>query len=319
MINYKDTILIIGAGSIGERHIRNLLSLGYTNINVWRTRQLPLRTLSEQKVKVITREEDLDIIQPKVAFICTPTALHIEQAIACAKRGIHILIEKPLSDRLEGVDQLKFLARQNNIYVKIGYMMRFHPLMVQLKEMIGQKAYGPLLSFTTHWGEYLPDWHPWEDYRISYAARKELGGGAGLTLSHDIDMVNWLTADTVEKFHALKNYVSSLEVDVEAGIDFLIKYRNGVTGHIHLNFFEKPANRFMLFVFEEGSVCFNYYKAVLKINTKQGAKEIRADNFDRNQLFMDQARTFFSELATFTVQDSIRNIEESELIIKMCI
>jgi predicted dehydrogenase len=314
----SDPVLVIGAGSIGERHIRNLLSLGYSNILVLRARRIPLRTLNEETIQVINSLDELGPIQPIAAFICTPTSFHLQQAIICAEKGIHLFIEKPLSHTLEGIHKLKQIIAEKEVYVKIGYMMRFHPLMLKVKEIIEQRTYGNLLSFTTHWGEYLPDWHPWEDYRTSYAAKKELGGGAALTLSHDIDLVNWLMGFPLENYCVMKNHRSSLEVNVEAGIDFLVKYQNGITGHIHLNFFEKPANRYMLYVFEEASVHFNYYQAMLAIKTTEEVQEIAIENFDRNQLFIDQTVAFFNELEKFTVQDSLKNIAESEIIIEMC-
>jgi predicted dehydrogenase len=197
-------------------------------------------------------------------------------------------------------------------------MMRFHPLMQKLKNSIEQHTYGNLLSFTTHWGEYLPDWHPWEDYRTSYAAQKELGGGAALTLSHDIDLANWLAGSSLKQYYVMKNYRSSLEVNVEAGADFLVNYENGVTGHIHLNFFEQPASRYMAFVFEEGSIHFDYYKAVLFIKSKEGTQEIAVENFDRNELFVEQTKAFLHGLQQYTLQDSLQTIAESELITKMC-
>lgn len=313
----SDKILVIGAGSIGERHIRNLLSLGYSNIHVLRSRNLPLRTLPEEKIQIIETIHDHNL-NFKAAFICTPTALHLSQAIMCAEKGIHLFIEKPLSHRLEDIDILKKLVLKNNIYIKVGYMLRYHPLMIQLKKIISQEQLGKLLSFNTHWGEYLPDWHPWEDYRSSYAAKKELGGGAALTLSHDIDLVYWLIEKPLKEFYAMKNYASKLEVNVESGADFLLSYHHGLTGHIHLNFFEKPASRYMWFIFEEGSIYFDYYEAVLSIRTKEESKEIKISDFDRNQLFIDQTKSFFNELESYTTHDSLRNIQESELIIRMC-
>ena len=190
--------------------------------------------------------------------------------------------------------------------------------MIKLKTIIAQHTYGNLLSFTSHWGEYLPDWHPWEDYRLSYAAQKELGGGAALTLSHDIDLVNWLAGSALEKYYVLKNNRSRLEVNVESGVDFLLKYKNGVTGHVHLNFFEQPANRYASFGFEEASIYFDYYKAALIIKSKESIQEISLKEFDRNQLFIEQMHTFFSQVKEYTIQDSLNNIAESELIIEMC-
>ncbi len=231
---------------------------------------------------------------------------------------MHLFIEKPLSHTPEGLEQLKETVARKGIYLYVGYMMRFHPLVRELKEIIRSERFGKLLSFTTRWGEYLPDWHPWEDYRTSYAARKELGGGAALTLSHDLDLVLWLNDVPLDKYYALPNFASLLEVDVEGGMDFLLRFVNGVTGHVHLNFFEKPPCRYMHFVFEGSAVHFDYYASALRVYSKAGNNSDELPNFDRNQLFVDQTIHFFNQLKTFRPEDSLQNIEDSARIIGMC-
>jgi predicted dehydrogenase len=231
---------------------------------------------------------------------------------------MHLFIEKPLSHTVQGLERLKEVVAQQGVYVYVGYMMHFHPLMIQLKQLIQTGRYGRLLSFTTHWGEYLPDWHPWEDYRASYAARRELGGGAALTLSHDLDLVLWLVPSPLTAYQALPNYASALEVNVEGGMDFLLRFGSGTTGHVHLNFFEQPARRYLHFVFETGTVGFDYFAAELQIASRAETRSVKIPNFDRNQLFVDQTIYFLEQLKTFRTEDSIRMIETSAQIIGMC-
>ncbi len=318
MIDAYSPLVVIGAGSIGERHIRNLLAMGYQNIHVMRQRNLPLRTVAPDTVRIFSNLEDIAQIRPVAAFVCSPTALHLSQTMTCVEMGVHVLVEKPLSHMKQGMNRLKSLVIENNVYLHVGYMMRFHPLVQRLKQAIERLEYGRLLSFNTHWGEYLPDWHPWEDYRTSYAARRDLGGGAALTLSHDLDLVNWLTSSPVKKYRTLKNRASSLEIETEAAADFLVAYENGVTGHVHLNFFEQPARRQLTFVFETGSAHFDYFANKLTFATKEKSQMETAPGFDRNQLFLDQTAFFLDKLTDFTTEDSLRQVQESELIIKMC-
>jgi predicted dehydrogenase len=318
MITPTDPILIVGAGSVGERHLRNLLALGYGNLVAYRQRNLPFRTLDPGVVRVVTDFAEALALGPKAAFIASPTAQHLPQALACAEAGMHLLIEKPLSHTVEGLDQLKAVAARRGVYVQVGYMMRFHPLVRELKAIIDEGRYGRLLSFTTRWGEYLPDWHPWEDYRTSYAARKELGGGAALTLSHDLDLVLWLVPSPLAGHYALSNHASALEVDVEAGMDFLLQFRDGTTGHVHLNFFEQPATRYLHFAFERGTVRFDYYDNALKISTPAGEEELSREGFDRNQLFLDQTEYFLRKTRSFDPAEALAQIEQSERIISLC-
>ncbi|MBD0255217.1 MAG: Gfo/Idh/MocA family oxidoreductase [Cytophagales bacterium] len=318
MIQPTDPILIVGAGSVGERHLRNLLALGYGNLVAYRQRNLPFRTIDPGQVRVVTDFAEALALRPKAAFIASPTAQHLAQALACAEAGIHLLIEKPLSHTTEGLDRLKAVVARRGVYVQVGYMMRFHPLVRELKAIIDEGRYGRLLSFTTRWGEYLPNWHPWEDYRTSYAARKELGGGAALTLSHDLDLVLWLVPSPLRDSCTLPNRASALEVDVEAGMDFLLHFDDSTTGHVHLNFFEQPATRYLHFAFETGTVRFDYYANALKISTPAGDTVRSEEGFDRNQLFVDQTVHFFRKIGSFDPAEALAQIEQSERIIHLC-
>jgi len=303
---------------VGERHLRNLLALGYRNLVAYRQRNLPFRTLDPGQVRVVTDFAEALALGPKAAFITSPTAQHLPQALACAEAGLHLLIEKPLSHTTEGLERLKDVAARRGVYVHVGYMMRFHPLVRELKAIIDEGRYGRLLSFTTRWGEYLPNWHPWEDYRTSYAARKELGGGAALTLSHDLDLVLWLVPSPLAGHYALPNRASALEVDVEAGVDFLLQFGDGATGHVHLNFFEQPATRYLHFAFERGAVRFDYYANTLKVSTPAGGEVLSREGFDRNQMFLDQTEYFLRKISSFDPAESRAQIEQSERIINLC-
>jgi predicted dehydrogenase len=315
---FDKTILIIGAGSIGERHIRNLWSLGYHKLYVYRQRNNPFRDIQDAEVEVLTDWEDVTRIQPFAAFITSPTSQHLTQATLCAKMGMHILVEKPLSHTLNGIDLLINVVKENGIYLQVAYMMRYHPLIVKLKNIIDLKELGNLLSFTSKWGEYLPDWHPWEDYKTSYAANKELGGGAALTLSHDIDLANWLCGSDIAQFHIIKNTRSKLEVDVEAGADIIVKYKNGISGHIHLNYYEKIPERYLKLVFDNGSVHFDYFNSALYIRKKDIQENIVLNEFDRNDMFLLQTKSFFENINSYSISDSVSQIAESETIIKIC-
>jgi len=318
IVSKQDPVLVIGGGSIGERHIGNLLRLGYTHIVVLRSRMLPFRNLDPTHLTIVTDWESALVLKPKVAFICTPTSLHIEQAIRCAQNGISILAEKPLSHNGEGVSELIDACKKSGVYVQVGYMMRYHPLAEKIKTWIEDKSWGRLVSFSTHWGEHLPDWHPWEDYRESYAARKELGGGAALTLSHDLDLVIWLMNSPLAKHHLIKNCTSGLEVNVDSAADFLLAFENGVTGHVHLNFFQKVARREYLFEFTEASVCFDFFLNQILVKQKNESETLRLENFERNDLFLRQTEDFFNRLQTYSPEDTHQNILDAARVVELC-
>lgn len=317
--NLNKTVVVFGAGSIGERHLRNLWYLGFKNLIVFRQRNLPFRNLEEVQVKTITTWKELKQNKPFAAIICSPTSQHLTQTLKCIELGIHCLVEKPLSHNLSSFSSLYSALEKNNVFIYIGYMMRFHPLVEEIKKIIISEKYGNLLSLNSKWGEYLPNWHPWEDYRESYAAKKKLGGGVALTLSHDIDLSNYLVKSIVDSYSIIKSFKSNLEIDVESGADILIKYRDNTVSNIHLNFYEMNKERYLKIIFDRASLNFDYYRNSLTIKEENGEKKlIKLEKFDRNSLFIDQSKYFFSKINNFKKKESLTNIKESELIIKIC-
>ncbi len=316
MMQKTDYCLIIGAGSIGERYIRNLWALGYKNIVVLRTRSLPFRDIGDASVTVVTSWKEVEQLKPIVAFVCNPTAMHLKSAMECAGRGIHVLVEKPLSHTVEGFDLLAQKVRDKNILVHVGYMMRHHPLLKNVYEMVTSKPYGKLLQLQSYWGEYLPDWHPWEDYRTSYAAKRELGGGAALTLSHDLDLACWIAGGKLTEYKRVFNLSSPLEVDVESGADFLLQYDTGVVANVHLNFFQRSKERWYKYVFEDAVIFIDFFKSEMIIRDAAGERSERLEHFDRNDLFIEQIQYFFDSLNQ--PEKSAVSIAESKQIITLC-
>jgi len=315
MIQKSDYCVVIGAGSIGERYIRNLWALGYRNIVVFRTRNLPFRDIGGASVKVVTSWNEVEAFKPVAAFICNPTALHLASTMECVARGIHVLVEKPLSHTIEGIDVLAKAVAEKNILVHIGYMMRHHPLLIKIKNLTSSGKYGKLIQLHSHWGEYLPDWHPWEDYRTSYAARRELGGGAALTLSHDLDLALWIAGGSLTTYKHVFNFSSSLEVDVESGADFLLQFDSGVTANVHLNFFQRSKERWYKYMFEQAVIFIDFFRNEMSIRESKGEQLERVENFDRNDLFLEQIEYFFASLKQ--PEKSAINIAESKQIINL--
>lgn len=318
MSDLNKTVAVIGAGSIGERCIRNLWQLGYRSILVFRQRNLPFRDIGEATVEVITNWNELLQRKPYAAFICTPTSLHLSQSVELIRHEVHTLVEKPLSHSSQGFDELKKVVSEGRALLWVGYMMRQHPILKVTKQIIQDKEYGNLISMQSRWAEYLPAWHPWEDYRQSYAAQKGLGGGVALTLSHDIDMVNWLSGSFVVTSHIIKNYRSSLEVDVESGAEIILQYENGITAGLHLNFYEKSKERFLKLVLDEASLSIDFFEPSLTIKTNTKTETKKFPNFDRNHLFIDQLGAFMNQTTAFQATDSLRHLAESQKIISIC-
>ena len=181
-------ILIAGLGSIGRRHLRNLQDMNIGEFVLLRSQRA---TLPDDELVGIPTEQNLTEAlqrhQPDAVVVSNPTAFHLDIAIPAAQAGCHLLLEKPISHTMERVPTLAKIVAQKNLKVLVGFQFRFHIGLQRIKELLDNGTIGAVTSIQAHWGEYLPAWHPWEDYRIGYAAREDLGGGVLLTLCHPCD------------------------------------------------------------------------------------------------------------------------------------
>lgn len=198
--------LIVGLGSIGQRHARNLRALLGADVELlaYRARGLshviadggatnPHESVSERLA--ITEYATLDEAlarRPDIAFVCNPTRLHLAAAQRIAEADCHLFLEKPISDTLDGVDELARTVRDRGLITVVGCQLRFHPLLRRVHAVLREGALGGVTAARIACGEYLPGWHPYEDYRTTYAARRDLGGGVILTLIHELDYAYWL-------------------------------------------------------------------------------------------------------------------------------
>ena len=156
-----------------------------------------------------------------------------------AKNGIDLFIEKPLSNSSKGIDELKKYVKKNKLITQMGCNFRFFPPIKKIKSLINAKKIGRIISVQVENNSYLPDYHPWEDYRKGYAARKDLGGGAVLTQIHEIDYLYWLFGD-VKKVSSFTGKYSDLSVTADDMSTSLIEFNNNVIGQIHISYFQRP-------------------------------------------------------------------------------
>lgn len=289
-------ILISGLGSIGRRHLVNLENLGHTSIAFHRSGRSTINKPLPDYPSFTNLDEALSEFNPDVVFVCGPSHKHMEVALKSAEAGKHLFIEKPLGSSIEGIDRLEKITTTNRTQVMVGYMMRFHPLLIKIKQSIDKNIIGDLVHLRTQWGEYIPDWHPWEDYRQTYAAHRSMGGGPAITLSHEIDMALWFIGEAAS-VQGLSNTISSLDLDTEHGIDILIKSNAGKTANLHLDFYQTPPARTSEFVGTKGRIYFDYYTSRVEILSPEQTKPIElidiSDSFERNNMFIDEIKHFF--------------------------
>lgn len=306
-------IVMAGLGSVGRRHLRNLRALGWRNVVLLRTYQSTLPDEELAGPPVVTSIEQALAYEPVGVIVATPTASHLEIALPATEAGCHLLIEKPISHTLDGIDLLEEAVRKRDVRVLVGFQYRFHPGLQTVKRLLEEDAVGSILSVHAHMGEHLPQWHPWEDYRRSYSARKDLGGGVVLTLCHPFDYVRWLVGDAVA-ISALIGHRGGLEIEVEDTAEILVRFASGVIGHVHLDYIQLQPSHWLSIIGQEGTIRWdNRDGAVHCFRSRQGKEEVFSPpaDFERNAMFLSEMRHFLAcidgtETPVCTLEDGLR-------------
>ncbi len=260
-------ILIIGCGSIGQRHLRNLTFLGMRNMLVFDVRRDRLEQIRQMAPSARGTDQLRDLLQekPDACLITVPTSLHAQYAKLMADQGCHLFIEKPLSNDLRGLDSLVSTVQKKKLIGFVGYNYRFNPSVLKVRDYLEQGKIGRVITARSYFGSYLPDRHPGEDYRKGYGARRTLGGGVILdALSHHFDLWFFLFGRPREALAAFGKR-SALEMDVEDCCDTMIRFKNGLTVGLHANFLERPARNFFEIVGEKGTICCDLAKGEASI------------------------------------------------------
>lgn len=324
--------LIVGLGAIGQRHIRNLRLLLGNGIEFLAYR---VRHLSQTITPELTLAPDCDVEhtlgvrafdnleqaleqKPTMALICNPTSLHLPVALVAARAGCHIFVEKPLSASLAGADELANELDRRQLVGLVGYQMRFHPCLQRVKELIAASAVGAIIAVHAHVGEDIRGWHKYEDYRQSYAARSDLGGGTILTQIHEIDYLFWLFG-MPQRLFSVGGHLSRLELDVEDTANTLMEYHihgKHVPVHIHQNYLQRPAKRTLEIIGDAGTISVDLTAPSLSLINAQGCMvEATASNgFERNHLFLEEMRHFLNcmqgkESPLVSIRDGRRSLE----------
>lgn len=286
-------ILVVGCGSIGERHIKNLIDISSHNIIAFDT--------SKERLDVIKGHYDVETCDNiercfdygvDAVIVCTPPNSHIQIADLAITHDAHVFIEKPISDRLDNLDELIKKAANNQKIILVGYCFRFSEGLKIVKNLIDSGKLGRILSIKAEFGQYLPDWRPWQNYRQSYTAKKELGGGIILDGSHEIDYLYWLVGDVREVF-CFADKISDLEVETEDIAEILLRFSNGVVGEIHLDFIQRAYSRNCKIIGEKGTLIWNFgeHKVSIYLADSNEWKIYNVDA-DVNLMYIEEMKHF---------------------------
>ena len=287
--------VIVGLGSIGSRHLANLKTIEtVSHIIVCHQRSKELHPTDTLSDATVYRLEDALKAKPDIALITGPASLRIEAALSFARQGVHLFVEKPLATDLLGVNELLETCHRRNLVLMVGYNLRFYqPLQIMRQALIEGRIGRPLI-INAEVGQYLPEWRPGHDYRQSVSAQRDLGGGAVLEVSHELDYARWLLGE-VETVSAQIAHVSDLEIDVEDVADIILRFRSGAQGSIHLDMIRRPATRNCRVYGTKGTLIWDgitHQTQLFSSETNSWIDLHPATSIDRNDMYLAELRHF---------------------------
>lgn len=294
------SVLVVGCGSIGQRHISNLQALAIEDIVACdpRTDRQEQVTAKYGVTAVGTLEEGL-ALQPGAALIATPPSFHTGPALQSAERGCHLFIEKPLSDRMEGLDRLISTVAEQRLTTLVGCNMRFHHGPATIKRLLEEGAVGRVITALIDAGQYLPDWHPWEDYRQWYSAHTDLGGGVILDGIHEIDYARWLFGE-VEEVYCQGGKLSSLDIDTEDSVNLQMKCNGGFNVSIHMDYIQRAYWRTCKVIGEEGTILWDINCGGVRLfsaDENRWQMLSQPEDYTINQMYVDEMQHFLNCLS----------------------
>ena len=310
--------LIAGYGSIGKRHLENIISNNNSEIIVYSKRK-DLSNLRKKNIKIFNSLEKCLSEKPNVGFITNETVHHVPVSKKLATAGLDLFIEKPLSNSTKSVSELVKLTKTKKLVTLMGCNLRFHECIKKIKSLIEQEKIGKIISVQVECGTYLPDWHPNEDYSKGYSARDDLGGGVVLTCIHEIDYLYWFFGEVKEVFSFTGKF-SNLKIKSDDLSAIIMKFRNNVIAEIHLDYFQKPETRSCKIIGTKGMIVWNSSNNQVKLynlkNNKWSTK-LKIKNYKKNDMYKKELAHFINCIKQ--KKKSLNDISQGQYVLKIAL
>ena len=289
--------LIVGAGSIGRRHLGNLQALGQRELCVVDPDAAARQQAEQQYGALAVADLEAGLARrPDAVIIATPTSMHVPVALAAVRAGSHLFIEKPLSDRLAGVEELLSIVQSRNLVTLVGCNMQFHPGPRLIKQVLEQGTLGPLLGARLEVGSYLPSWHPGADYRAGYSANPALGGGCVLDAIHELDLACWFFGFPSEVLAATRPG-ETLGIETEAMAEIVLSYERGPLCSVHLDYVQRWRQRRAEVIGRDGTVVWESRRRSVEWLAGDAAAPERLgydDAYDPNTMYVEELKHFLA-------------------------
>ncbi len=314
-------VLIVGLGSIGKRHMNNILKVKKNcQIIIWSNRK-DIKKIEGKNIKIFNSLEKCLLEKPDIGFITNETAFHIPISKKLAKSGLSLFIEKPLSNTMKDVKELSNIVKNKKITTLMGCNLRFDRCIKKIKSLIEEEKIGNVISVKVECGTYMPDWHPYENYSKSYAARDDLGGGVVLTCIHEIDYLYWFFGEVKEVFSITGKY-SNLKITSSDLSAIILKFKNNIIAEVHLDYFQKPEIRSCKIIGTKGTIYWDSEINEVKlydVKMKRWIRKLKVKNYDKNKQYIDEISHFFNCInkKENSINDLIQGIETLKIALSI--
>lgn len=315
-------MLIIGVGSIGERHLRCFGNTGRAEMSICETNET-LRTKIAGQYSVQQAYANLDEAiadPPDAAVICTPAHLHISMAIQLAEAGVDLLIEKPLSVNLEGIEPLQKLVEQKQLTTAVAYVQRMNPIIAEIRTEIQSGRFGKPVQLTAVCGQHFPFYRP--AYRETYYTSRATGGGAIQdALTHLVNAGEWLIGPITQlAADAAHQVLEGVEVEDTVHV---ISRHGSVQGCYSLNQHQAPNEFTLTIVCERGTARVELHKNRWRWQTEPDGDwhDEPHKPLERDELFVRQAEMFLNALETgsdvaCTIEEGLQTLRVNLAILR---
>ena len=284
--------LVIGTGSIGERHCRNLVALGHA-VLAWDDD--PGRIMEAAALPGVAAAGSLEqalATSPDGALICTPPASHVALSRRALAAGAHLFVEKPIAHVSDEVQKLIDEAERSARLLAVGFNLRFLPSLRRVKALLDDKRVGKVLAVRAEFGSYLPDWRPGRDYRENYAVRAAQGGGILLDAIHELDYLGWLFGEVAEVL-CTAGHVSDLAGDTEDLAEVTLRFESGALAQAHLDYLQRVYRRNLQVIGATGVITWDYPTHTVAVLAPDAQPEaMSAADGAANDMYVEELRHF---------------------------
>lgn len=289
-------IIFFGLGSMGKRHAG--LIQDNSDHQLYALRSGYGGDIRDLEITELKNWDEVDSINADVAFITNPPGLHIATAIECAKRGMHLFIEKPLGAEMEGLDELKSICREKNLTCYVAYCMRFHPVINKIREIIRREE---VLHVRATCSSYLPEWRSVSNWRRISGGPVNLGGGVILDLSHEFDSIEYIFSH-ISSINGHWGRVGTDEKGPEDYADISMTLDNGIGVNLYLNFMSRVVERRLIVDLKDG-----YVEADVNMNKIVFAKNGEQEIFELEyvDIFLEQLNYFFANIGIGNIMNNL--------------